>query len=156
MSSGRGCLLDASRSELSLGDFRLGIRRYPGLRGALSMKQRLLVVDDEENLRELYKLELEEEGYSVDTAANASDGLNKLGSRRYDAIILDLQMPGMHGIDLLQKIVTRDRQQPVILNTSYAFYQENYLAWHADAYVVKSSDTNELKQAIRNVLNGPL
>ena len=117
------------------------------------MKQKLLVVDDEENLREFYKLELEEEGYTVDTAANASDGLQKLGSGRYDVVILDLQMPGMHGIDLLQKIVTRHRQQPVILNTSYASYQDNYLAWQADAYVVKSSDTGELRQAIRKVLN---
>ncbi len=120
------------------------------------MKQKLLVVDDEENLREFYKLELEEEGYSVDTAADAGDGLKKLDCGRYDAVILDIQMPGMHGIELLQRIVTRDRQQPVILNTSYASYQENYLAWHADAYVVKSSDTGELKQAIRKVLDGHL
>jgi len=120
------------------------------------MKQRLLVVDDEMNLRELYRLELEEEGYSVDTAANAGDVLNKLDSGRYDAIILDIQMPGMPGIELLQRIVTRDRQQPVILNTSYASYQDNYLAWQADAYVVKSSDTGVLKQAIRKVLAGHL
>jgi DNA-binding response OmpR family regulator len=118
------------------------------------MKQRLLVVDDEENLREFYKLELEEEGYNVDTAANAGDGLNRLASDKYDVVILDIQMPGMHGIELLQRIIARDRQQPVILNTSYAFYRENYLAWQADAYVVKSSDTGELKQAIRKVLNG--
>ncbi len=116
------------------------------------MKQNLLVVDDEESLRELYRLELEEEGYHVDTAGNAGDVLNKLDSGRYDAIILDIQMPGMPGIDLLQKIIARNRQQPVILNTSYASYRENYLAWQADAYVVKSSDTGELKQAIRKVL----
>jgi CheY-like chemotaxis protein len=118
------------------------------------MKRRLLVADDEENLREFYRLELEEEGYRVETAANAVEVLKKLEARKYDAIILDIQMPGMPGIDLLQKIITRDRQQPVILNTSYAFYQDNYLAWQADAYVVKSSDTGELKQAIKRVLTG--
>jgi CheY-like chemotaxis protein len=122
--------------------------------GAPLMKRRLLVADDEENLREFYRLELEEEGYRVETAANAVEVLKKLEARKYDAIILDIQMPGMPGIDLLQKIITRDRQQPVILNTSYAFYQDNYLAWQADAYVVKSSDTGELKQAIRRVLTG--
>jgi DNA-binding response OmpR family regulator len=116
------------------------------------MTQKLLVVDDEENLREFYRLELEESGYSVDTAANAGDALTKLDSGAYDAIILDIQMPGMPGIDLLQKIIVRNRQQPVILNTSYACYQDNYLAWQADAYVVKSSDTRELKQAVRRVL----
>ncbi len=116
------------------------------------MKSKLLVADDEENLREFYRLELEEEGYHVDTAANAGDVLKKLDSGRYDAIILDIQMPGMTGIDLLQKIVARDRRQRVILNTSYASYQDNYLAWQADAYVVKSSDSSELKQAVREVV----
>ena len=120
------------------------------------MKQKLLVVDDEENLREFYRLELEEEGYSVDTAACAADVLKRLDAGTYDAIILDIQMPGMPGIDLLERIVTRDRQQPVILNTSYASYQDNYMAWHADAYVVKSSDTGQLKQAIRKVLTRQL
>jgi two-component system, response regulator, stage 0 sporulation protein F len=120
------------------------------------MKQRLLVVDDEDHLRELYRLEFEEEGYSVDTAANAADVLKKLDSGTYDAVILDIQMPGMPGIDLLQKIMTRNRQQPVILNTSYASYQENYLAWQADAYVVKSSDTRELRQVVKRVLTGQL
>ena len=122
--------------------------------GASLMKRRLLVADDEENLREFYRLELEEAGYRVETAANAVEVLKKLEARKYDAIILDIQMPGMPGIDLLQKIITRDRQQPVILNTSYASYQDNYLAWQADAYVVKSSDTGELKQAIKRVLTG--
>ena len=61
-------------------------------------------------------------------------------------------MPGMPGIDLLQRIVARDKQQSVILNTSYASFQDNFLAWLAEAYVVKNSDTSGLKQAIKNVL----
>jgi DNA-binding response OmpR family regulator len=116
------------------------------------MKQRLLVVDDEDSLRELYRLELEEEGYEVDTAANAVDVMNKLGTGKYDIIILDIQMPGMPGIDLLQKIMARDKRQPVILHTSFASYQDNFMTWLAEAYVVKSSDTSALKQAIKKVL----
>jgi len=116
------------------------------------VKPKMLVVDDEENLREYYRLELEDEGYSVDTAASAGDALKKLEHAGYDVIILDIQMPGMNGLDLLQRILARDRQQLVILNTSYQYYQEDFLAWLADAYVVKSRDTDELKQAIRNGL----
>ena len=116
------------------------------------MKAKLLVADDEKNLRELYKTELEDEGYEVATAANAVEVLKLLESGEYDVIILDIKMPGMSGIDLLQKIMARDKRQPVILNTAYPSYRDNFMTWPADAYVVKSADTTELKQAIKKVL----
>jgi DNA-binding NtrC family response regulator len=116
------------------------------------MSTKLLVADDEKNLRELYRLELEEEGYEVETAGNANEVLSKIESGDYDVIVLDIQMPGMSGIDLLQKIMARDKRQPVILNTAYPSYRDNFMTWPAEAYVVKSSDTTELKQAIKKVL----
>ena len=116
------------------------------------MKPKLLVADDEKNLRTLYQLELEDEVYEVETAANAAEVLDKLDQRDYDVIVLDIQMPGMSGIDLLQKIMARDKRQPVILNTAYPSHRDNFMTWPADAYIVKSADTTELKQAIRKVL----
>ncbi|MFZ5432627.1 MAG: response regulator [Calditrichota bacterium] len=116
------------------------------------MKRRLLVADDEKNLRELYRIELEEEGYEVDVVANANEVLEKLDTATYDLIVLDIRMPGMSGIDLLQKIMARDKRQPVILNTAYPSYRDNFMTWPAEAYVVKSADTTELKQAIKRVL----
>jgi DNA-binding NtrC family response regulator len=116
------------------------------------MKTKLLVADDEKNLRELYQIELEEEGYEVETASNAAEVLERLDGGEYDVIVLDIQMPGMSGIDLLQKIMARDKRQPVILNTAYPSYRDNFMTWPAEAYVVKSADTTELKQAIKKVL----
>jgi DNA-binding NtrC family response regulator len=116
------------------------------------MKTKLLVADDEKNLRELYKTELEDEGYEVETAANAVEVLKLLESGEYDVIVLDIKMPGMSGIDLLQKIMARDKRQPVILNTAYPSYRDNFMTWPAEAYVVKSADTTELKQAVKKVL----
>jgi CheY-like chemotaxis protein len=116
------------------------------------MKPRLLVADDEKNLRTLYQLDLEDEGYDVETAANAAEVLEKIEQRDFDVIVLDIQMPGMSGIDLLQKIMARDKRQPVILNTAYPSHRDNFMTWPADAYIVKSSDTTELKQAIHKVL----
>lgn len=116
------------------------------------IKSRLLVADDEKNLRELYRMELEQEGYHVETAANGSEVLARMEQMEFDLVILDIQMPGMSGIDLLQKIVARDKRQPVILNTAYPAHRDNFLTWPADAYVVKSSDTTELKQAVKRVL----
>ncbi|MBU0507878.1 response regulator [bacterium] len=116
------------------------------------MKAKLLVVDDEKNLRELYRIELEEEGYDVDTASNATEVMEKVEAAQYDLIILDIRMPGMSGIDLLQKIMARDKRQPVIFNTAYPSYRDNFMTWPAEAYVVKSADTTELKQTIKKVL----
>ncbi|MDD5088527.1 MAG: response regulator [bacterium] len=113
---------------------------------------KLLVADDEKNLRELYRIELSEEGYEVDLAANATEVLEKVEAEQYDLIILDIRMPGMSGIDVLQKIMARDKRQPVIFNTAYPSYSENFMTWPAEAYVVKSSDTTELKQTIKRVL----
>jgi DNA-binding NtrC family response regulator len=116
------------------------------------MKAKLLVADDEKNLRELYRMDLEDEGYTVETASNAGEVLQKMDGGEYDLIILDIQMPGMSGIDLLQKIMARDKRQPVILNTAYPSYRDNFMTWPAEAYVVKSADTTELKLAIKRVL----
>jgi DNA-binding NtrC family response regulator len=116
------------------------------------MKARLLVADDEKNLRELYKTELEDEGYEVMTAANAAEVLKLLEGGDYDVVVLDIKMPGMSGIDLLQKIMARDKRQPVILNTAYPSYRDNFMTWPAEAYVVKSADTTELKSAVKKVL----
>jgi DNA-binding NtrC family response regulator len=117
-----------------------------------AMKTKLLVADDEKNLRELYQSELEAEGYEVETASNATEVLAKMDSTSYGVIVLDIKMPGMSGIDLLQKIMARDKRQPVILNTAFPAFRDNFMTWPAEAYVVKSSDTTELKQAIKNVL----
>jgi two-component system, response regulator, stage 0 sporulation protein F len=116
------------------------------------MRPRLLVVDDEENLRELYRLELGEEGYEVNTAASAREATIMLSAAKYDVIVLDIKMPGMLGIELMHRIMAKDRLQPVILNTSYTSHRENFMAWAADAYVVKSFCTSELKRVIQDVL----
>jgi DNA-binding NtrC family response regulator len=116
------------------------------------MKAKLLIADDEKNLRELYRIEFTDAGYDVATAANAAEVMTLMDAGDYDVIVLDIQMPGMSGIELLQKIMAKDKRQPVILNTAYPSYRDNFMTWPAEAYVVKSADTTELKQAIQKVL----
>jgi DNA-binding response OmpR family regulator len=116
------------------------------------MKKRLLVADDEKNLRLLYQTELEDEGYEVTVAADAQEVLDHLKTQSFDLIILDIQMPGMNGIELMEKILAKDKRQLVILNTAYSVYKDNFMTWAADAYVVKSGDLTELKSRIRELL----
>ena len=66
--------------------------------------KKILVVDDEENIRFLYKEELEEEGFIVELAKSGEEALEKLSLFRPDLITLDIKMPGMGGIEVLKRI----------------------------------------------------
>jgi DNA-binding response OmpR family regulator len=112
----------------------------------------VLVVDDEKNICELYRRELEDEGYAVTIAHSGPEALAAVEREVPDLVILDIQMPGMDGIETLEKIIGRDKGVPVILNTAYSHYRDDYTTWGADAYVVKSSDTSELKAEIKRIL----
>jgi DNA-binding NarL/FixJ family response regulator len=61
-------------------------------------------------------------------------------------------MPGMDGLEALGKLLAEDPKVPVVLNSAYSSYKDNFLSWSADAYVVKSSDLTELKETIRRLL----
>ena len=112
----------------------------------------LMVVEDDKNQRLLYEQELTEEGYDVILVEGGREALEKLEKATPDLVILDILMPGMDGIETLGKILGRERSIPVILNTAYSSYKDNFMTWSAEAYVVKSSDLTELKDKIREIL----
>ncbi len=113
---------------------------------------KLLVVDDEKNIRRLYESELKREGYEVSTAESAEDALELIEDDTPDLVVLDIRLEGMDGIDCLRTIMERRRDLPVILNSAYSTYKQDFASWMADAYVVKSADLTELKAKIREVL----
>lgn len=113
---------------------------------------RLLVVDDERDIRHLYAAELADEGYQVETAGSATEAARMLQERLFDLIVLDIQMKGESGLQLLQKIVKEKTDTAVILCTAFSCYKDDFSSWLADAYVVKSSDLTELKSEIARLL----
>lgn len=113
---------------------------------------KLLVVDDDKNLRLLYEQELADDGHEISLAGSGPEALDYLKKEKPDLIILDISMPGMDGIEALGKILAKDKSMPVILNTAYSTYKDNFMTWSADAYVVKSGDLTELKAKIKEVL----
>ena len=115
-------------------------------------KVRLLVVDDEENIRMLFKEELEDEGYEVDLASNGFEAVEKMKSSTFDLVVLDIKMPGMDGIQTLNAMKNLNKDQPVILCSAYGEFKQDLSSWVSDGYVVKSADTTELKQTIRALL----
>ncbi len=113
---------------------------------------KILVVEDEKNLRLLYKHDLEQEGYEVVTAANAVEGLHALETEAPDLVILDIRMPGMDGLEAMGRILEKHPKIPVVLNSAYSSYKDNFLSWAADAYIIKSADTTELRAKVRELI----
>ncbi len=118
------------------------------------MPKKILLVDDEENIRDLYAAELAEEGYKVTTAASGEEALSLMERLRPDLITLDIRMPGMGGIEALREIRDKLPTVPVIMLTAYPEYKSDFDVWAADAYIVKSSDTAQLKERVKFLLQG--
>jgi two-component system response regulator (stage 0 sporulation protein F) len=112
----------------------------------------ILVVDDEEHIRLLFKEELEDEGYTVDLASNGLEALEKLKRSTYNVVVLDIKMPGMDGIQALGEIKKTNKDLPVILCSAYGEFKQDFASWVSDGYVVKSADTSELKEMIKRIL----
>ena len=115
--------------------------------------KKILIVEDEETLCLLYKEELGQEGYDVMTVHDAEQALDVLNRERFDLIITDIRMPGRDGVELITQILGLRKDIPIIINTAYQSYKEDFMTWAADAYVVKSSSLQELKSKIKELLN---
>lgn len=115
-------------------------------------RKKILIVDDDVNQGLLYEQELTDEGYEVNVANSGEQALEMSGKAAYDLVVLDIGMPCMDGLETLGKMLSMDNRLPVILNTAYPSYKDNFMSWAADAYVVKSSDLTELKERIRESL----
>jgi two-component system response regulator (stage 0 sporulation protein F) len=114
---------------------------------------KILIVDDDDNQRLLYREALEEEGFEVVEARDGSAALASIQRSRPDVVVLDINMPEMDGLQTLAHIHDRDRKLPVIINSAYAAYKNRYTSWIADAYVIKSSNLDDLKRAVLQVVN---
>ncbi len=112
----------------------------------------ILLVEDDKNQRLLYEQELRNEGYEIVTASDGKDALEKVQEKLPDIVIMDINMPEMDGIEAMGKLLSKNKEIPVLINTAYSNYKESFMSWAAEAYIVKSSDLSELKEKIKEVL----
>jgi len=101
--------------------------------------KKILVVDDEEAIRLLYREELTEAGYDVDVAQDGAEALRKLEQAQPDLMTIDLRMPGMDGIELLSRVRAMHRELPIVISTAYGDLRSEFGTWASDAYVTKSA-----------------
>lgn len=116
------------------------------------MAPKILIVDDEENIRYLYEQELIDEGYDTVLARDGKECLEKVEKESPDLVILDIRMPRMDGLEAIGKIIEINKNIPIIINSAYSTYKDDFMSWAADAYIVKSYDLDSLKAAIKDVL----
>lgn len=115
--------------------------------------KKILLIDDEESIHLLYREELEEEGYEVHSALSGEEALDKVGIIKPDLVILDINMPGMNGIDVLRRLKEMNSKMPVILSSAYQEFKQDLASWASDDYIVKSSNLQELKDSVKRHLS---
>jgi len=130
---------------------RMSVRPFFFLR--IAAMHKILLVDDEESIHLVYRQELEDEGYEVHSALTGEEALRKLKILSPDLVILDINMPGINGIEVLRRMKEINPKLPVILSTAYHEYKQDFGAWASDDYIVKSSDLDDLKAAVHRHLS---
>jgi two-component system response regulator HydG len=117
-------------------------------------KLSILIVDDEQVVRDSLVHWFSEEGYEVEASDNANGALSKLAGREFDLVIADIRMPGMDGIELLEKIKSEQLDTSVIVMTGYASVETAVRALKHGAfdYITKPFDPDDLSVVVRNAL----
>ncbi len=120
------------------------------------MADKLLFVDDSASMRQVVGMAIKAAGYDVTTAVNGVDGLNKLKAQRFDAIVTDLNMPNMNGIELIKaaKLEANNRFAPIVMLTTESSdeFKQQGRAAGAKAWVVKPFKPDQLLGVIKKLV----
>jgi two-component system response regulator PilR (NtrC family) len=114
----------------------------------------ILVIDDEEIMREILETLLTREGYTVRLASNGADGLESARSLPFDAVIVDMMMPGIDGLSVLEELRKQDEELPVIMITAFASMENAIAAMKKGAfdYITKPFKNDEVLVVLRNAV----
>ena len=117
-------------------------------------KRRILVVDDEKNIRLTVQHSLIAADYEVDTASNGAEGLERFHDGHYDLILMDLRMPQMNGIEMLREIREHDKRIAAIVITAYLTIDTLLEAFSLGVsdYIRKPFSPNDIREMVRRVL----
>lgn len=118
-------------------------------------KKKILVVDDEVDFIEVIRLRLEANDYEVVTAFNGEDALKKIKDEKVDAVLLDILMPGIDGLEVLRRIRKIDENLPVYIITAFSTEERFKMAnkFGASGFIVKTDDLNKQIKSINSALD---
>jgi DNA-binding response OmpR family regulator len=117
--------------------------------------KRIIVADDEANIRLLMEAVLAEEGYQVTTVATGREALRKILKEDFDLGVFDIKMPDLNGLELIQKIRELKKTFPVIVCSAFKHLQDDYVIGTSGiaAYITKPMNLEELKKQVREILD---
>ncbi|UNC92256.1 response regulator [Candidatus Contubernalis alkaliaceticus] len=117
-------------------------------------QENILIVDDEKNIRLMLRHCLEGNNYIVDTAVNGEDALDKLKEKEFDLILLDMKLPGMSGMEVLQWVSFNKKNTGVIMITAFGTIESAVEAMKMGAfdYLRKPFSTEEIRRLVQEVL----
>jgi len=117
-------------------------------------KSKILVVDDEPGMREFLEIMLSKEGYDVSTASNGEQAINRMNESEYDLAVVDIQMPGKNGIEVLKSVKDKGSDTIVIMITAFASHETAIDAMKLGAYdyITKPFKIDEIKLVISKAL----
>ena len=118
------------------------------------MTNRILIIEDEENIARVLQLELQFEGYEAEMAHTGTDGLLKYREQKWDLVLLDIMLPEMSGLDVLKRIRATESHTPVIMLTAKGDVEDKVkgLDLGANDYMTKPFEIEELLARIRTAL----
>jgi DNA-binding NtrC family response regulator len=121
----------------------------------LAEKERILVIDDDEAIREIFSMILRQKGYEVDTAQNATEAIEKSRLNLYDLALVDIRLPDMEGTKLLEQLVEPTPRMKKIIVTGYPSLDNSVesLNLGADGYIMKPVDAATLVSIVEKHLN---
>jgi len=127
----------------------------PDVTSEATSRGHILVIDDEPDIRESLEILLSAEGYRVDLAPNATEGLKRLENSTFDLVLLDLMMPDKSGMQVLEEVRARDRETPIFLITAYGSVEVavNALKRGANDYFSKPWDNEKLLIEIERMIS---
>ncbi|MBT3756128.1 MAG: sigma-54-dependent Fis family transcriptional regulator, partial [Candidatus Cloacimonetes bacterium] len=116
---------------------------------------KILIVDDNKNMQIILQNLLVDEGYNVISTTNGRDGLKAVTEESPDLVLLDIRLPEMNGIDILQQITKLEKEIPVIMITAYGDVETAVETMKLGAfdYITKPFVNEELKLVIRKALD---
>jgi DNA-binding NtrC family response regulator len=117
-------------------------------------RRRILVVDDEKNIRLMLTKALADDETAVETAVNGEEALEKIEQSAYDLVLLDLRLPGMDGLDVLRELRERNAKQAVIVLTAHGTVESAVEAMQGGAvnFLQKPFAPQELRDAVAKAL----
>lgn len=119
------------------------------------MNKKILIIDDEKNIRTTLKYCFKEEKYNIDIAINGDEGLEKIKNEKFDLVLLDIQMPGLTGMQVLEKIREFETKVNVIMMTAYGTIEKAVEAMKLGAidFITKPFTPEEIRRLVNDIFD---